>query len=296
LKRSNRLILLIGIVLAVATFAGIVLLFQGNRAGTSGTPPAPQELPTVFATRDITLGTEVTTDMLEVRQQPITGRDATAYGSDSLVLGQVARKNIAAGKQLTGDDFDVTGAPLTIDTPAGQRGMAVRVSQNTGVGTLIRTGDYVDLIIGYQMNVISVDPNTGTAVPGAPEINQASAKLALQGMQVLGTLLPPPPAAAEGTEGGATQGGTGLNEQEEIVILSVTSQQAEVIKHAQLQNDPTTISLVLRSPADFRDANQEPIVPVVDETTGITVRQLVDEYGLLVPEIIEATLSGDDQP
>src|SRR5688572_23735130 len=132
--------------------------------------------------------------MLETKEQPITGRDATAFGDNSLLLGQIARKNIVAGKQLTADDFDVTGAPLTIDTPAGLRAFALQVDQVSGVGTLIRTGDYVDVLVGFQTwPLVTVDPETGTVVAG-PTTNPTSVKLTLQGMQVLGTLLPPPPA------------------------------------------------------------------------------------------------------
>ena len=291
MKRSNRLVLLIGVFLAIIAFVGIVIIFQGNGNTGAGTPQAPTNLPTVFATRDITLGTEVTADMLEVRNQDLTGRDATAFGSDSLILGQIARKNIAAGKQLTADDFDVTGAPVTIDTPAGLRAYSIQVDQISGVGTLIRTGDYVDVVVGLtKFPVTTTDPVTGAVTVVDPtQINPTSSKLLLQGMQVLGTLLPPPPAPAEGTEGQATDGGTALTGQQEILILGVTAQQAEVLRYAQ--TEAATYSVALRSPADFRDPNtQEPIVPTVAETTGITLRTLVDEYQLLIPQVVEAEL------
>ena len=83
-----------------------------------------------------------------------------------------------------------------------------------------------------------------------------------------------------------------LNEQQEIVILSVTAQQAEVIRYAQLQADPLlTLSLVLRSPDDFIDpATGEPVPPVVAETTGITLKELIDTYGVLPPVIEQPVL------
>jgi pilus assembly protein CpaB len=232
--------------------------------------------------------------MLETKEQAITGRDATAFGDNSLLLGQIARKNIVAGKQLTADDFDVTGAPLTIDTPAGLRAFALQVDQVSGVGTLIRTGDYVDVLVGFQTwPLVTVDPATGAVVAG-PATNPTSVKLTLQGMQVLGTLLPPPPAPAEGAEGQPADGGTALTGQQEILILGVTPQQAEVLKYAQLDG---SITAALRSPADFRDPiTQEPIVAQVAETTGITLKTLVDEYQVLVPEVIEAVLPDQEQP
>ncbi|HVM11577.1 MAG TPA: hypothetical protein VM638_03750, partial [Actinomycetota bacterium] len=102
---------------------------------------------------------------------------------------------------------------------------------------------------------------------------------------------PPPPAPAEGGEGTTDPGtGTALNDQREIVILSANAQQSEVIKHAQTQVG-SSMSLVLRSPGDFRDpATTEPIIPAPEDTTGITLSVLVNEYDVLVPQVIEALL------
>ncbi|MEX1170735.1 MAG: hypothetical protein WEE50_11390, partial [Chloroflexota bacterium] len=81
--------------------------------------------------------------------------------------------------------------------------------------------------------------------------------------------------------------GTVLNEQQEIVILAVTAQQAEVIRYAQQMANPLlTLSLVLRSPDDFIDPETgNPVPPVLAETTGITLQELIDTYGVLPPTI-----------
>ena len=59
------------------------------------------------------------------------------------------------------------------------------------------------------------------------------------------------------------------------MILALTAQQAELVRFTQLDGN---LSLVLRSPKD-KDA------PAV-KTTGITLRQLVDNYGVIPPKII----------
>jgi hypothetical protein len=51
-----------------------------------------------------------------------------------------------------------------------------------------------------------------------------------------------------------------------------------------------SITLALRSPKDFKDADGNPVVPPPDPTTGIILKTLVDEYGVLPPEIIETVL------
>lgn len=295
MKRSNRLILLIGIFLAVVAFVGIVLIFN-QRPGGEGPAASPTELPTVFAKVDIPLGAQVTADMVEQRNLSTDQRDPTAFQSTSLVIGKIARRDIVAGAQLTAADFDVgRGQGLTsIDCPATMRCISVQVDQVSGVGTLINKGDYVDLLVGFQSGtfpVVTINPDDGSITPIAG-LNSTSVKLLLQGMQVVGTLLPPVPQT-EGQQP-AQGGGTTLTGQQEVVILAVTPQQAEVIKFAQLDG---SISLVLRSPKDFVDpVTRQPITPPADPTTGVVLKTLVDEYGVLVPQLIEAILPASASP
>jgi Flp pilus assembly protein CpaB len=298
LKRSNRLILLIGVFFAILAFVGIVLLVQGKPTTTSG-PSAATELPTVFAARAITLGSQITDDMLTVDEHTkVTERDPTAFGSKSLLLGKIAGKDIPQGKQLTLDDFNRAGNQVSITTPAGMRAIAVTVDQGTGVGTLIRTGDYVDLLVGIggdKFPVITLNTNDDSfnVVSG---INATSVKLLIQGMQVIGTLLPPPTATqaqAQASQAPGSEGTTNLNNQSEIVILAVTPQQSEIIKFSQMDG---SISLVLRSPKDFRDEAGNTISAPPAGTTGITLRVLIDEYRVLIPQLVETAVPAQARP
>jgi Flp pilus assembly protein CpaB len=292
LKRSNRLILLIGVFLAIVAFVGIVVVFQGDRGG--GGAQTPTELPTVFASRGIALGTPITKEMLTSKNLPITQRDVTAFPDPTLLYGKIARQDIAAGKQLTALDFDsgASGGLLTVNTPPGMVTTAVQVDQVSGVGTVIRQGDYVDLLVGFQGDkfpvvTLSQSDDSITVVSG---LNATSVKLLLQGMQVVGTLLPPRETTGETAP---SEPGTVLSGQSEIVILAVTSQQSEVIKYAQMDG---AISLVLRSPADFRDEAGNVVPGTVVGTTGITLRTLIDEYDVLIPQLVEAVLPARGTP
>jgi hypothetical protein len=64
LKRSNRLILLIGVFLAVVAFGGILLL-SGGTGGTGGTQPQPTTAEVVYTKQDILLGSKITPEMIE---------------------------------------------------------------------------------------------------------------------------------------------------------------------------------------------------------------------------------------
>ena len=67
----------------------------------------------------------------------------------------------------------------------------------------------------------------------------------------------------------------------------MTAQQTELVKFAQMQGN---ITLVLRSSQDFFDENGEPTLPVPAGTTGVILKTLVDSYGVLRPEFVEALL------
>ena len=124
--------------------------------------------------------------------------------------------------------------------------MSVQVDQITGVGTLVQTGDHVDVIIGFGGGTYgsqpvpelcgtgfvetTVDPKTGLTT-NTPSTS-ATVKMVVQNTKVVGTLLPPPPATPAASSNGTTTtapAGTSLNGQQEIVLMSVTAQQAEVL-------------------------------------------------------------------
>ena len=195
MKRSNRLVLLVGVFLAVIAFVGVLLLSQQQEA-----PPPEEALQTVVvAAGDIPLGTVMNQEMLTTTDVALTAVLPGAYEDLSQAVGQIARQEVVAGQQITSTVTGSSGGGTTtqIDTPAGFRAMSVMVDQISGVGTLIKPGDWVDMVIRMDVKpvVIGEDGTTATAVDA---VDGDTSKLLLQGMQVLGTLLPPPPATAEG--------------------------------------------------------------------------------------------------
>ncbi len=77
--------------------------------------------------------------------------------------------------------------------PEGKRAISIQVNQVNGVGTLIKTGDYVDLVLGVtgeKFPVVTLNPEDEliTVVQG---LNSTSVKLLIEGMQVIGTIRPP---------------------------------------------------------------------------------------------------------
>jgi Flp pilus assembly protein CpaB len=300
LKRSNRLVLLVGVFLAIVAFVGILLLLQ-SPATPTGENAIPTEGPVVVATQDIALSTRIRADQVEVKVVPTAAIGVGAFADVSQVIGQIARQPVTAGGQITQETLQggPTGTVIDVTTPAGLRAIALRVDQTSGVGTVIKTGDYVDAILALteeQFASVTEDPTIpDQLIITNPGPKGATTKVIIQGMQVLGTLLPPvapPPTTAEGAPAPTAEPGTVLNEQQELVILAVTAQQAEIIRYGQTMANPLiTWSLVLRSPDDFIDPETgEPVPPVIAETSGITLQELIDTYGVLPPTIVQPVL------
>ena len=65
-KRSNRLVILVGVLLAVLAFVGIVILL--NQGGGRANRRAPRPSPSLVAIEDIAIGDPVTPDLAETRE------------------------------------------------------------------------------------------------------------------------------------------------------------------------------------------------------------------------------------
>jgi Flp pilus assembly protein CpaB len=299
LRRSSRLVLLLGAFLAVLTFVVVLLISSsGGGGGTAAQPTPPTELATVVAAADIPLGTVVTGDMLESKKLAVAARDGDALGDVSQAIGKIARKPIPAGAQVHVSDFATAQAQLAV--PAGKRAFALQVDETTGVGNLVYAGDYIDVVISLGDKALplvkhvvegnNINPNlleliasgggtatepfhAGAAVSGFSPLT-VKASMLLQEIQVLGTIDSPPsgptgPAAQPGTSPAPT--GPTLNGNPRLVILAVTDAQAEALIYARTVGK---LDLVLRSPDDKG---------TTETTTGVVLRTILDTFGVLPP-------------
>ena len=296
MKRSNRLVLLIGIFLALVAFVLIIVLIGDNTPPPPGETPPPTTVSVVVASKDIDLGARIQGTDVSTKDMAIDVAPANAYKDTSFVIGQIARAPVTAGQLITTDTLGNGGGIQNIEVPAGYVGMSIQVDQVTGVGTVIKPGDFVDIVTGFTMDQLVVpdldNTNANRDIYAYKSVEggyaPTSVKALAQGVQVLGTLLPPPPQqnteqapASPGTEGETTT----LNGQQEIVIVAVPTQVAELVKFAQIDGN---ISLVLRSTDDCVTKPEDGLTycPAI-ATTGITLRRVVDDWGVLPPQIVQ---------
>jgi pilus assembly protein CpaB len=298
-KRTNRLILVVGILLAVVAFVGIIFVF--NQKGSGGEAAAPKAN-IVVAKRDIKLGDQIQDNDVEQQQVPLADKKPEYIAQPGDVIGQVARTDIAKGAIITTTMFAGGGqTSISKDLPAGLVAMAVRVDAVTGVGTLILPGDRVDVVATLPFKAAT--PANPAATPGVggktgpttwlvTQDPAYSSKVLIQNVEVRAVLGATAAASSTTTDGTTTGAAPDLAQAQQLVILAVTPQQAEALenlgqaastKQATTQGALFNLTLLLRSPKD-KDA------PAV-ETTGIDLQTLMDKYGVLAPVPFEVTAS-----
>ncbi len=285
MKRANRLLLIAGVVLAAVSFVA-VLAFGGF--GQSQQPAAVTEVPVVVAAANLSLGTALTPDLLTtVNRQPTDAVDTFQHPED--LVGRVVRRSVTQGAALTNGDFqNDSGLPEVAGAVAsGLRAIALPLSRVDSVGALLQPGDWVDALMSLEDSdgtnpMVLPNPggfHVGTDGSISPPyftiddfMNNTTVKVVVQNVQVLAALTPVV------DPNGNTVANTGVIQPDVIVVLAVTPQQSEVIRFAQLDGH---VSLVLRSPGDSAaDAVT---------TTGITLAELIELYGVLPPKPVTAT-------
>jgi len=288
-KRSNRLVIFVGVLLAILAFVGIIIVLQspGNGGGTSA---SPSTVTVLIAKDDIKIGDPVTPDKVQATSIDPSGVDGTPFGSVSAVGGQPALVDIPKGSQVSKEK--VLGGSNNIGQmlKPGEKAIAFQVDRVTGLDFLVRAGDHVDIVMTQRITVLQPTADTITkpasqqrfeTVPGLDAVR--TVKTVLQNKRVLYVSQSRQAAAqaaasASPAAGGQQQQQTPAAIENVIIIIAGTDQDAEVIKFAQNEvSEVGSLTAVLRSAQDT----------ATERTTGITIDRLVSQYGLAIPNIIK---------
>jgi Flp pilus assembly protein CpaB len=292
-KRSNRLVILVGVLLAVLAFVAIVILLNQREAEV-----APEEVTqtVLVAIEDIDIGEEVTPAKVEEQEIDPEAIQGTPLSSSTAVSGQPALFAIPAGSQVSGEAIGL-GRTDVIDISErlnpSEKAIAFQVDRATGLDFLVTEGDTIDIVLSRQISVLQETADSAANTdPEAPQRfeavtglqDQRTVKAVLQDKRVLYVSA----TRAQAPEPVDTNGDGVINELDAqpeaavidavIIVIAGTAQDAEVIKFAQ--ND---LSERGQLTAIVRHADDD----VAEVTTGITIDQLVSEYGLRIPGIVE---------
>jgi len=296
-KRSNRLVILVGVLLAVLAFVGIVVVLNGAGGG-NGNNEQPTTVAVLVATRDIQIGDPVTPDVAEVKQVDPADAVQTRLGDPSLLTGRPAPVPIPEGAQITKELAGLTDTfnDVASQLEPGEKAIAFQVDRVTGLDFLVQRGDRIDIVLSQNVTPVQQTAESVDQVqanPSAPpryEVvtglnNVRTVKTIIQDRRVLYVSATRARTVQTGT---ATHSPGQQNQQQAtqqidsvIIVFAGTDQDAELIKFAQQDlGEVGQLTAVLRRVQDTDEA----VAPEV--TSGITLKQLIEEYGVLVPDII----------
>lgn len=254
--RGNRTFILLAVVLGLMG-AGLVYVATSRNSsdGTSGSAIA--DTPVVVAKADIAARTTITPDQLEVRLVEADARSVLAYGSPEEVVGKVSRFPIAANEQVLSSKLvdlspgsTATSRGLSYIVPEGKRGFAITATEVQNVAGLLLPGDYVDVVVVYDIEFRNVEGDLETE-------DAFLAHTLLQNVEVLSvsqTVVDIVPGEEPGETGQRVRNSDAEPDPEAVTVtLALTPEDAQLIYLAEANG---AIRLSMRG---FGDAEERPI-------------------------------------
>ncbi len=220
-SRINRRFLMLALVSAALSAILVYVAISRSGGGGGEGESAATTAPVVVAAIDIPARTQITEDMVELRDVPISVRSSTALTDIDQALGEVSRYPIAADEQVTSLKVVSLGGTgetdaLAFVVPKGMRGISIQADQVLSAGGLVLPGDYVDIIgvfdakdeeggvqqayfvrtILQNVEVLAVAQTIADVPPGADEDGTAAAAdAAADGQRARGSEAEPNPEA-----------------------------------------------------------------------------------------------------
>ena len=254
-KRRARLVLIIGIVLALVAGAGT--FFYASSATTT-TAPVIQTTPVLVAAREIPAKTALTAADLKVQEYNLDAKPAAALVKPEDAIGKIAIQNISVGEPILPTKFADPKSPTFVVIPANfldangaiksdtpnLRAMSITVADAAAVGGAVQPGDTVDLLFTFQF-----DPAKFIKSPKPEQTSDFSSKIILERIAILAKL-------------------------GSVYTIRVDTATAERI--AYLQAAGGQLAFLLRAPKDERAAG----------TAGVTFGDVQKAYQIKIPEKI----------
>ncbi|MHB1043537.1 MAG: Flp pilus assembly protein CpaB [Eubacteriales bacterium] len=229
---KNKLILVLAILVALVAAGGAYMYLENvkDTYRESG-----DFVKVVVAKQRIPAKTQVTAQMLEMKDIPARFVNNQATLDFKEVVGKIARSEILTGEQVLRDrlakDRDVTEG-LSLMIQPGKRAVTISVTEVTGVAGMVRPGDHVDVLGTFD-------------VQGAVGQEKTSlTTFVIQNIEVLSVDQTTDPGRGQDAKKAAAPART--------FTLSVTPEQAQPLV---LASEKSSIRLALRPGADHDAVN-----------------------------------------
>ena len=250
----------IPIVLAVVTVFLVIILLNG----------VIRPVTVVVAKVAIAPGTQLTTDLVDVRSIPAEAKPRDAFGQASEVVGKIVAVGRAPGDFVTASVLgDQAQAGLPQELAAGHVALAVHVDMASGVAGLLRPGQTVTVIgvlspeaLGnlqtaqtVSVSPLNAEPATGPGTPTptpqptpTPEPPAAPlARIEIEGLKVImvpqGFRYEELPAGSSQDQLFASARTTLASQQNSVIVLDVPTAPVQLLPN--LQVNPATLLAAL---------------------------------------------------
>jgi pilus assembly protein CpaB len=255
--RTNKRFIMLAVVLGLI---GAVLVYVAFSRGAGGGGGAVADAPVVVAKSEIPARTRITQAMLDTVLIPSDTRSALAFTDPTLVEGKTTRFPISANEQILSTKIiegspASTGRSLSYTVPQGRRGFAIEVEEVVSVGGNVIPGDYVDVIIAYDVEFITPGPQGGRE-----KFENFLSQVLFQNIEVLAvsqTIVDIVPGKEPAPNGQRERNSEGKPQKDAATVtLALTVEEAQKMLIAVGNGE---VRLALRS---FGDADQRPLDPL----------------------------------
>ncbi|MFN8060494.1 MAG: Flp pilus assembly protein CpaB [Vicinamibacterales bacterium] len=206
----------------------------------------------VVSTQDILENTVIDEQNVATIQVPSKYVQPQAVTDVREILGRVTSVAVPKSAQIVGTYLeDVSRSALAYEVPRGQRAITVAVSDVTGVGGLIRPGNYVDVMGTFQFG----RPVARQGLQVVYEDEKTETRLLMQNVQVVAVEKqhrrgrPLPRTSGQEAAAGAVESAAEQQQQADVrnVTVLVAPKQAQELILAQ---EIGTLTMALRSTLD----------------------------------------------
>ncbi len=160
--RSKSMFLMIACVCGAIAAVGASQLMQAQ--GTSADPMSTTEI--LVATRVINQSEEIRADMMALESWP-TDRVPPGSTSDLTTLqGQLAAQKIYPGEPIITEKLMNADSDMTVAIPKGFSVVSMKADPATGVGTLVRPGDRVNIMAYFTKSDLIPETGVRTVLTG----------------------------------------------------------------------------------------------------------------------------------
>lgn len=327
MRRSGRLFIVLGVGLALVAvlLVGLVLLSGDGDDGetTDADPDAeePREITVVVAARDVPAHTVLRQDDVEEQIVESDKVPGDVLRSTVEAVGFAYSIDLVAGQPLAESERELPG--LANQIADGHRAVTLPVDAVNLIGGQLRGDDRVDIVFSARVSLLRVNPTYPVELPDNLQLDDITGDTidldedGQEDVELPGIVIPergqepPGPTYPYPGEPGSRFWVTDVTEGDpvgkliiqNIRVLRVVSPGDTVSGDAGdgqsfviLELEPAAAEMVeyLQGVGEYRLILRNPEDEAVVETPGVTMNQLVDSWGLLVPRTVRLPEAGTE--